>query len=188
MALYEWGLIPSWAKDQAFAHEIRDKTLNAVGETVFEKASFKHSIVSQRCLLGISGFYEWRDFKKVKYPYFIKHKTNPIFSLGCIYEEWIDKATGEIRHTFSILTTPANALLSKIHNLRNRMPLILSPQDEKNWINPELSQSHIESLIKPYMKSDLVAFTISKEVNNARNERNIPEILEPEEYEELPVI
>lgn len=62
--LYEWGLIPLWIKDIHAAKAIRTKTLNAVGETIFEKPSFRKSIISQRCLLGVYGFYEWREYKK----------------------------------------------------------------------------------------------------------------------------
>ncbi len=186
--LFEWGLIPEWAKDNAMANDIRTKTLNAVGETVFEKPSFKKCISTQRCLLGVSGFYEWRDINKAKYPYFIKTKINDIFSLGCIYETWVDKSTGEIRRTFSILTTPANPLMEKIHNLKKRMPLILSLEDEKKWIDPALTKEEIIALIKPYSETDMTASTVSKTVNNARNNRNIPESMENVEYQELALL
>jgi putative SOS response-associated peptidase YedK len=183
--LFEWGLIPSWTKDSTMAINIRTKTLNAVGETVFDKPAFKKSIVHQRCLLGVSGFYEWRDVNKVKYPYFIQTKNNEIFSLGCIYDTWIDKSTGEIKNTFAILTTPANALLETIHNTKKRMPLILAPDDEKKWIDPNLTLPDIRQLIKPYSASNLHAYTVSKQVNNARNNRNIPESMLKVDYPEL---
>src|ERR1041385_4187722 len=102
--LFEWGLIPFWVKDPQSAKDMQIRTLNAVGETVFDKPSFRKSIVSQRCLLGINGFYEWREVNKAKHPYYIRVKSAEIFSLGCVYESWVDKSTGEIRNTFSILT------------------------------------------------------------------------------------
>ena len=185
---YTWGLIPSWAKDLETANDIRTKTLNAVGETVFEKPSFRKSISKQRCLLGVAGFYEWRDINETKYPYFIKSKSSEIFSLGCIYETWVDQSTGEIRNTFSILTTPANPLMEKIHNLKKRMPLIISPRDEKLWVDPNLASQKIIELIKPYNESDMSAYTVSNFVNNARNDRNVPESIEPFEYAELSLI
>jgi len=183
--LFEWGLIPSWIKDENGACEIQDMTLNAVGETVFEKPSFRNSITTKRCLLGINGFYEWRDVNKVKYPYFIHTKTSDIFSLGCIYESWTDKTTGEIRNTFSILTTPANPLMEQIHNLKKRMPLILSSEDEKKWVEPNLSAAQINELIKPYPESDMIAYTVSKYVNSAKNNRNVAQSMEKVDYPEL---
>jgi len=182
---FEWGLIPSWIKDTNAAKDIQDMTLNAVGETVFEKPSFRNSITTKRCLLGINGFYEWRDVNKEKYPYFIHTKSGDIFSLGCIYESWVDKVTGEIRNTFSILTTPANPLMERIHNLKKRMPLILSPEDEKRWIEPKLTRDQINELIKPYPESDMIAYTVSQNVNSARNNRNVAQSQEKVDYPEL---
>jgi putative SOS response-associated peptidase YedK len=186
--LFEWGLIPFWTKDHASADDIRNKTLNAVGETVFEKPSFRKSIISKRCLLGINGFYEWREFNKQKYPYFIKTLSSDIFSLGCIYENWVDNTTGEIRNTFSILTTPANPLMEKIHNQKKRMPLILAKEDEALWIDPRLTTEQIKTCIKPYNEADMTAYTISKQANNASNNRNISEITQRVEYPELEML
>jgi putative SOS response-associated peptidase YedK len=183
--LFEWGLIPLWIKDIESANNIRSKTLNAVGETVFEKPSFRKIIATQRCLLGVTGFYEWRDINNVKYPYFIKTLSSDIFSLGCIYESWVDKSTGEIRNTFSILTTPANPLMESIHNIKKRMPLIISTEDEKKWIEPTLTKAQINELIKPYNDSDMTAYTVSQTVNSARNNRNVPESIVEVDYPEL---
>lgn len=183
--MFEWGLIPEWVKDHQSAVEMQNRTLNAVGETVFDKPSFRKSIVTKRCLLGVNGFYEWQEYKKSKYPYLIQIKSEEIFSLGCIYETWVDQSTGEIRNTFSLVTTPANPLMEKIHNLKKRMPLIIAKSDEAKWIDPSLTREEIEKLIKPYPEEDMQAFTVSKLANNVRNERNVPEIIEKVEYEEL---
>lgn len=182
---YEWGLIPHWVKDKKTANEIRVMTLNAVGETVYEKPSFKYSIATRRCLLGVNGFYESRDVKKVKYPYLIRLKEDGLFSLGCIYTDWVDSETGEVKSTFSILTTPANPMMEKIHNLKKRMPLIIDRADEKKWVDPKLSKEEIMSLIKPYDEKKMMAYTVSKEANNARVHRNKPEIMEEVMYAEL---
>lgn len=184
--LFEWGLIPSWIKDTHSANDIRNKTLNAVGETVFEKPSFRKSIITKRCLLGVSGFYEWREFSGKKYPYFITAGSDELFSLGCIYDSWTDKSTGEIRNTFSILTTAANHLMEQIHITKKRMPLILKRRDEPRWTDPTLSEDEIHALIHPFPAPDMKAFTVGRFINNARNQRNIPESLLPVNYNELP--
>ena len=183
--LYDWGLIPSWVKNKEVAAEIRSKTLNAVGETVFDKPSFRRSIESRRCLFPVSGFYEWREFKGVKYPYFIHVAEEDYFSLGALYDTWINPQTAEIKNTFSIITTPANPLMEKIHNLKKRMPLILSPDDEMKWIDPVLKPEQIKELIKPFPQEKMSAFTISRDANNARIHRDYPGILHPVLYPEL---
>ena len=126
-------------------------TLNAVGETGIERPYFWNSIMAKRCLLGINGFYELRDLNKVKLPYVIHNKSCDIFSLGCIYESWVDKGTGEIRNTFSILTTPANHLMEKIHILKKRMPYFLTPENEKKWIEPNLTPEQIIEFTNPIL-------------------------------------
>jgi putative SOS response-associated peptidase YedK len=183
--LHEWGLIPSWVKDEQTANDLRTKTLNAVGETAFEKLSFRKSIALQRCLLPVSGFYEWREVNGIKYPYYIQLKEQDYFSLGSLYDTWINKETGEIHNTFSIITTPANPLMEKIHNLKKRMPLILSQENEIKWLEPGLKTEHIKELIKPFPDSLMKAYTISRDANNVRNNRDVPEIMKRVEYPEL---
>ncbi|MDD5184943.1 MAG: SOS response-associated peptidase [Paludibacter sp.] len=183
--LYEWGLIPSWVKDAQTAFDIRSKTLNAVGETAFEKPSYRKSIATQRCLFPVSGFYEWREFKGMKYPYYIQLAEQDYFSLGALYDHWVNPETGEIYNTFSIVTTPANPMMEKIHNLKKRMPLILSDDDRMKWIDPGLKKEDIKSLIKPFPESKMTAFTISRTANNARMNRDYPEIQTKVMYPEL---
>lgn len=183
--LYEWGLIPSWIKDTETANDIRTKTLNAVGETVFEKPSYRKSIATQRCLFPVSGFYEWREFRGTKYPYFVQLYQQDYFSLGALYDSWINPDTGEMRNTFSIITTIANPLMEKIHNLKKRMPLILSEDDTMKWIDPELKKDQINQLIKPFPESKMFAYTISRDANNARLNRDYPEIMHKVLYPEL---
>lgn len=180
-----WGLIPFWTRDAANASDIRSKTLNAAGETVFEKPSFRQSIQSQRALLGVNGFYEWREFNKKKYAYFITLKNDSIFSLGCLFDNWTDKNTGEVFQTFSILTTPANPMMETIHNVKKRMPLIIDRKLEKDWISADLPQKDVASLIKPFNDKGMQAITVSAMVNSVKNDRNTPHAMQNFEYPEL---
>jgi len=129
---YNWGLIPSWAKDQ----DIKKFTLNAKIETLNEKPSFRNSI-NKRCLVIANGFYEWQwlDSKgKSKVKYEIGLPDEELFAFAGLYSEWIDVATEEIKNTYTIITTEANTLMSEIHNTKKRMPVILKPQDEQRWL------------------------------------------------------
>ncbi len=184
-SLFEWGLIPHWTKNAQYANEIKSKTLNAIGETVFEKPSFKSSIKSKRCLLGINGFFEWHTYNNKKYPFFIKSINNEMFSLGCIYDSWTDKNTGEVKNTFSIITTPANDLLGKIHNVKKRMPLIICKDDEPKWIDDKLNEKQINKLIKPNSELNLNAYPVSRFLNYSKNDRNTIKAVEKIEYPEL---
>ena len=130
--LYNWGLIPHWAKDNT----IRRNTLNAKIETINEKPSFRNS-VNKRCLVISDVFFEWQwlDEKgKNKQKYFISLPNNEIFAFAGLWSEWTDKSTGEILKTYTILTIETNKLMAEIHNSKKRMPIILDKEIEFDWL------------------------------------------------------
>lgn len=80
-----------------------------------------------------------------------------------IYDIWEDHQTGEILHTFSIITTHANPLTGYIHNNKKRMPVILSSEEEQKWLDPKLSQSQIEEMMQPFDEKKMDAYIIHKD-------------------------
>lgn len=141
--LFQWGLIPFWAKDS----NIQKHTLNARIETLSEKPSFRN-VVNNRCLILADGFFEWQwlDTKgKQKQKYLITLPNESSFAFAGLYSTWVDKQTGEIKNTYTIITTQANELMSKIHNTKKRMPVILNKEDENNWLKgKQLEETEIE--------------------------------------------
>ena len=182
---FNWGLIPSWSKDIEYAKQSRMNCLNAKAETIFEKPSFRTVIMQRRCLFHVNGFYEWREVNKKKYPYFIKLKYQQAFALGGIYERWVDKSTGEIFDTTAIVTTEANPLMAKIHNVKLRMPLIFDKETMRQWIEPNMSKEQIINLMKPFDESKMEAYTISKLITSRTENPNQAKVKEPFEYLEL---
>lgn len=160
---FRWGLIPFWTKDEKQADEIKRMTLNARADTIFSKPSFREPIMKKRCIVPSTGYFEWRHEGNKKIPYYIYVKDEPIFSMAGVYDSWLDKATGEIINTFSIITTEANPLTDYIHNTKHRMPAILSAENEKRWLNPELVKSDIEQLLLPFPADRMEANVIDKD-------------------------
>ena len=183
--LMQWGLIPSWTKDEEKAKEFQNMALNAKAETIFEKPMFRKPILSKRCILPVDGFYEWREIAKVKYPYYIYPKDEGFFTLGCIYDTWNNKVTGEIINSFSIVTTEANEVMAMIHNSKKRMPLILSDNDWHTWLNPNADKLDIQTLLKPAPDQILSYHTISKDISNRGFDSNYQEIQEEVLYPEI---
>ena len=183
--LFSWGLIPYWIKSKEEALKIRDMTANCVGETAFSKPSFRHVITKKRCLVPVTGYFEWHTEGRSKYPFYIYLKDKEIFSLAGIFDNWTDKETGEIVDTFSIITTHANPMLEKIHNLKKRMPVILKREDEERWIDPKITKEEVNQLIKPFDESLMTAHSISKLITSRTQSNNVPEVMEPFEYPEL---
>ena len=142
--MYNWGLIPFWAKDD----KIKKSTLNAKIETVSEKPAFRDA-VKNRCLILADGYYEWqwKDAKgKGKQKYLISPKEQEIFAFAGIYSSWRNPNTGEQLNSYSILTTEANELMSEIHNNKKRMPVVLKATDRNLW----LSGVETENFAFPY--------------------------------------
>lgn len=156
LQLFKWGLIPKWAKD----NKIASKLINARSETVLEKPAFK-AIASQRCIVPYDGFYEWKRNGKERIPYRIILTETPIFSVAGIWETW-QNVQGETIPTFTVLTQPPNDLMRPIHD---RMPAILSPEQELLWLDNELPMKEIMNLISPYPSELMKAYRVSNRVN-----------------------
>lgn len=181
----QWGLIPFWVNSEHAAAEIRLKTFNARSETVAEKPSFREAIKSRRCLVPFSGFFEWKTVKSKKYPHYIRLKGQEIGAFAGIYDSWVNRSTGEVFNTFSILTTAANPMMAEIHNSKQRMPVILKPQDENNWIDGALPVSEAVKLLQPYPEEAMEAWTISKLITSRTHSSNVPEVTREMTYPEL---
>ena len=152
LQLFQWGLLPQWAKSSDF----QQNTLNAKLETITEKPSFK-AYEFQRCLIPATGFYEWKwlDGKgKTKEKYLIHVENTSIFCFAGLWSRWVDPLSGIQRGTYTILTTEANPFMAEIHNSKKRMPVILDSTAEEAWLlgknPPQLSSKLIaQSLESP---------------------------------------
>jgi len=186
--LASWGLIPSWLKDNSNIKNFRTKTLNARFETLKIKPSFKHLINSKRGLLGVTGFFEWRNFNNKKYPYFIKHKYNELFSIGVLYDynENSENTNPNTKYSFSLITVNASKLLEKIHNTKKRMPLLIKQEMEKFWLNTNfnINQINLNDILIP--DSELEYYTVSNIVNYPNKNRNNSLAIQKHFYPELP--
>lgn len=148
---YHWGLIPSFADDA----KIRAHTLNARIETILDKPSYAES-AQKRCLVIANGFYEWtwHDSKgKNKEKFLITIPGEELFAFAGIYSSWINPNTAEVCDSYSIVTTEANELMAEIHNIKKRMPIILTEQNEQDW----LAGDDFENFKKPEI--ELVAIS-----------------------------
>ena len=171
LQLFKWGLIPSWAKDP----KIGFMMINAKSETVFEKPAFKSLIRKRRCLVISDGFYEWKVMSaKKKQPFRIGMQDDKLFAFAGLWDAWTDKDSGEIVPTFTILTTDANELVAPIHN---RMPVLLRPENESDWLNQKTEDSSLLALLKPFPEAQMKVYPVSELVNSPRNDS--PQLILP---------
>ncbi|HYG03010.1 MAG TPA: SOS response-associated peptidase [Chryseosolibacter sp.] len=189
LRMYNWGFIPFWVKDLQSGLRLRIQTLNCISEEMFDKASFKDAAkAGQRCLIPCTGFYEWRwmDEKgKTKIPYHIKLKEHELFSLAGLFSKWKDRSTEQSYYTYTVLTTKANGLMSQIHNSKMRMPVIISRQYEKDWLNQHLTKDDVLAFCQPIDDAMMHAHPISKLITTKGADTNVPDVMKVTEYEQL---
>jgi putative SOS response-associated peptidase YedK len=187
----QWGLIPSWVKDRKQAEKLWNTTLNARGETIFEKPSFRTAAKFKRCVIYLDGFYEHHHRNGKTYPHLIRMKDREPFAVAGLWENWKDPATGEELRTFAIVTTEANELMARIHNNPKleegpRMPVILPDEAVDQWLLPD--EKHIEEqikeLIKPYPAEAMEAHTVGR-IRGKDALGNVPGVCEEHLYPEL---
>ena len=156
-----WGLVPRWAKDPA----IGSKMINARGETVATKPSFRTAFRRHRCLIPANGFYEWMPVADGrKQPVLIAMKDGSVFAFAGLYERWLT-GDGEPLDSCTILTTDANDLLRAVHD---RMPVIVPADQYARWLDP--AQDGPQALVAPYPSDAMTWWPVSSRVNSVRHD------------------
>ena len=163
MGYLRWGLIPPWAKDISVGY----KMINARAETLIDKPSFRNAYKKKRCLIVADSFYEWKRIdSKTKIPMRIKLKSNELFSMAGLWENW-KSPDGKSIYSCSVITTSPNELVQDIHD---RMPVILKPEDEKYWLDPSITDTtKLHPLLKPLDHALMEAYEVSPLVNSPKN-------------------
>lgn len=187
LQLIHWGLVPNWTRSQEAADDIRTKTINARSETIYEKPSFRSAAqAGRRCLIPVTGFFEWYTQGSKKYPFYISSSDQKITSIAGLWDEWLDPETGELVPTYTLLTTEANPLLAAIHNTKERMPCVLTPDAEQSWLHDDLDQKAALALLADqYPASRMHSYSISKRITSRAEPSDVPEVLSPATYPEL---
>jgi putative SOS response-associated peptidase YedK len=158
--LAKWGLIPSWVEDP----KVVQHPINAKSETAAIKPMFRHAYRKNRVLVPADGFYEWKARDGGKQPYLIRMRDGEPMGMGGLLEHW-QSPEGEIA-SFTILTTEANSLMSKIHD---RMPVIIKPEDYAAWIDTNFTDViKIQAMTLPYPERFMEAYPVSRKVNSPK--------------------
>ena len=161
-----WGLIPVWAKDAS----IGAKMINARSETITEKPSFKSLVPGHRCIIPMTGFYEWnRENPKAKIPYFVTRQDGRMMLGAGI---WSDSPIVDEARTFSLITRDSVDDLSAVHD---RSPVELNAEDAVEWMSA--AQAPLE-LFAPQNQPRFATLKVSTRVNSVRN--NDSGLIEPD--------
>jgi putative SOS response-associated peptidase YedK len=160
-----WGLVPSWSQDPS----IGQRMINARAETLLQKPSFKQLVSTQRCLVPASGFYEWRREGNRKVPMWFRLKSCEPFAFPGLWDCWVDRDSGSQLHTFTIITTRANALVRRIHD---RMPVIFDTAMGSQWLEGPFGARAmaLDLVLQPLPSERMAAHEVSTLVNSPEND------------------
>lgn len=138
-----WGLIPPWAKDDKIVY----KMINARSETLDEKPSFRNAFQKKRCIIPADSFYEWQKKGTEKVAMRFKLKSNELFGIAGLWE--------------------SNSLVEKVHN---RIPVMLRPEDEADWLNLSIKDTDfLGNILRPFDEGQMEVYEVSSKVNSPKN-------------------
>jgi putative SOS response-associated peptidase YedK len=164
---FEWGIVTGYMNTPEKLKQLRNSHCNARSEKIIgDKKSIWHRLRSQRCLIPVTGIMEHREVKgfKNKIPYHVKLKDRKLFCIPGLYnysENHIDKETGEIIGTYTLVTRAANSVMMQIHNSGDqafRMPLFLPKELELKWLEPNLTDTEIQEILDFEMPSEMLEY------------------------------
>ena len=170
VSLFYWGIPPSWAKNKT----VSEKVINVKAEALKEKPSLRKVILKRRCLIPADGFYAWKKSgQKTLIPYRIVASSGALLSFAGIWEDFEDNEGGE-QSTFIMLTRPEEDTLRQINE---RMPVILSRDAEKIWLNSAADENVLLALLETPSGEQLSAYTVSPRINAISED--VPSLIAP---------
>jgi putative SOS response-associated peptidase YedK len=168
-----WGLIPFFARGLPTKYS----TINARVETVQTSACYRGPWTrGQRCLVVVSGFYEWQVQAdgKTKIPFYITLNDQDVAAFAGLWDS-SRSDSGETIESVTHITVPANRLVGEIHNTKHRMPAILLREDREAWLTGTPEEAW--AAVKPYPDEHVVAWPVGTRVNSPKN--NDSALIEP---------
>jgi len=164
-----WGLVPFWSKGA----DKRFSMINARHETLQQKPAYRTPFKRHRCIIVTDGFYEWKQIKDGKQPYYIKLASDEPMALAGLWDHWESKETGESINSVTIITTDANKIIKPVHE---RMPAILLNESFSFWLDPMNEDAEkLAELLNPVSSELFEVYPVSRRVNNPIN--NDPQLL-----------
>jgi putative SOS response-associated peptidase YedK len=175
LAQMRFGLQPFWAKKSGGAASM----INARVETIATKPAYKKALIQRRCVIPVSGYYEWQKVGGKKQPLYIHSIDGRMIPLSGVWERWTTRE-GEVIESFAIVTRPSSGFLREIHD---RMPLEVPRNQLGLWLDPrEHSAEQLAPVLHaPDRAEHLIAHPVSTLVNAVNNDA--PELIEPHEPE-----
>lgn len=168
-----WGLVPSWWEKTL--QELRLATFNARAETVAERPFFRSAFKRTRCLIPVSGYYEWQTIGKEKQPFYFTRRDGQVITIAGLWSEWTNPETRKLQNTCTMIITSPNKFAAEVHD---RMPVILEETEFDAWLNDNAVPTSLVPMLRPAREDLLDRHPVSKRVNSSRAPDDDPTLIE----------
>jgi len=183
ISLSTFGMIPAWSKQpmqiiNARAEGDKNPANNPSytgSKAIFLNKAFQKPLFFRRCLVIADAFIEW-SISGTQQPYliYLRNQERP-FTMAGLYEIWLNPATLDKHHSFTIITVPGNTLLNKLPY--TRMPVILEKDREFRWLKPDLSLREILGQLQKYPSKLMNAYPIDPWIKDTSE--NYKQLIKP---------
>jgi putative SOS response-associated peptidase YedK len=161
LARAHWWLVPSWAKEISQKYSM----FNARSETLGRSPAFRHPFRSQRGLVPMSSFIEWRPEGGVKQPWLITSEQQAL-AVAALWDVW--EGGDQPLLSCTLVTTGAAPEFQPWHA---RMPVLLTPDESDRWLDNSRAIAADDPLFRSQLKMPLRLAPLSRAVGNSRNKQ-----------------
>jgi putative SOS response-associated peptidase YedK len=166
-----WGLVPYWWTKPL--KELRLATFNARVETVETKPFFREPFKQWRCLMPMSGYFEWQDTPRGKQPwYFTARDGSPVLTAAAVWDRWKNKETGERITSCAMIIGEPNDFVAEVHD---RMPVLLMPEHFEHWLSGNMGVDELSPAPNDYLQR----WAVSTRVSSSKADNDDATLIEP---------
>lgn len=160
-----FSLVPSWSKTK----KVSFATHNARIETITEKDTWKIPFLTKRCIVPLNSFIEpiYENEFAGNMVRFSQASGDVLFA-GGLWDQWVDKQTGEMLESFTIITrTPLDFIGKAGHD---RSPVFLAENSFNDWLNPTMKEKQLLELLHSQKDDKSWTAEIDRPLKNFSNQ------------------
>jgi putative SOS response-associated peptidase YedK len=160
LPLMRWWLVPSWSPEPSTKYSM----FNAKSETLAKSRAYREPFKNKRCIIPVSGYYEWKKEGAIKVPYYIEPERDAGFAMAGLWDRW--HRGDQIIESCTIVTAAAPESMQQVHH---RIPVHLTVEQARQWVSGDTDSSDLNALLAPEIRTTIRITPVSNIVNNARN-------------------
>ncbi|MEO0436535.1 MAG: SOS response-associated peptidase [Pseudomonadota bacterium] len=156
-----WWLTPAWSKGP----DTKYAMFNARCEGLKKSPAFRKPFASQRGIVPMSSFIEWRAGEGGKQPWLITNEASAL-SVAALWDFWRPPGSNNQESLLSC-TLVTTAAANPFEPWHKRMPVMLTPDEAASWLAPGTIESD-SALFDPRLKENLYLYPVDRAVGNSR--------------------